>query len=313
MKNNNFKKQFIILMVLSVYIESNVSVGEIEELYILKNSEERRIQIYTPSNLPINSDTKFIIMNDGQELFSGNETWNGASWKIDESFKKLSELNKNINIVVIAVDNAKTKSNTMIDDTKRYVEYFPKESIKFYNKSLRKNIYERYTNKEELNYPNFLAKTLIPFLEKRFEIQLNKSNLGIVGSSMGGVSALNTILEYPELFGFAGCLSTHWVGIKPIEYVTLPIRKRIKGDKATTLAIREYVENNINKISGQKLYFDHGTEGLDALYKKPQREINELLEKENIDFKSLVFEGHEHSPSDFGKRFNIMLEFLLDI
>ena len=61
-------------------------------------------------------------------------------------------------------------------------------------------------------------------MEDKFDISLNNKNLGIIGASMGGLSALNALIEYPNLFGFAGCISTHWVGIKPLEYFLLPYK-----------------------------------------------------------------------------------------
>ena len=38
---------------------------------------------------------------------------------------------------------------------------------------------------------------------------------------------LNNIIIYPEEFGFACCLSTHFIVFKPWEYFLLPIRQRI--------------------------------------------------------------------------------------
>ena len=152
---------------------------------------------------------------------------------------------------------------------------------------------------------------MVPFVEGKFEINLDKNNLGIIGSSMGGLSALNTIIEYPDEFGFAGCLSTHWIGIKPWEYLLLPIRQRISGDQDTIDAIYEYVKENISTIQNHKVYFDRGTRGLDYLYKKPQESVDKLFFDNNINFETQVYKGHDHDPVDFGKRFIPAIEFLL--
>jgi enterochelin esterase-like enzyme len=141
-------------------------------------------------------------------------------------------------------------------------------------------------------------------------VTLNKDNLGVMGSSMGGLSALNTIIEYPDIFGFAGCLSTHWVGIKPGEYLLLPFRKKIDGDKDTIDAIKKYVVANLLKIKDHRIYFDHGTVGLDYLYRNPQNDINQIFTENGMAFESKVFEGHDHDPNDFGKRFTPSLNYL---
>ena len=129
---------------------------------------------------------------------------------------------------------------------------------------------------------------------------------------MGGLSAINISLEYPEMFGFVGSFSTHWVGIQISEYIILPIRMEINGDEATTLAIKKYVQESIEKITDQKFYFDHGTLGLDSLYGVPQKEIDEIFNNNQIRFQTKVFPGHEHESPFFGKRFKSGLIYLLE-
>ena len=162
-----------------------------------------------------------------------------------------------------------------------------------------------------LNYQHFVINKVIPSIEKKFDTKLNRDNLGIIGASMGGLSALNMSIENPEIFGFVGCISTHWVGIKISEYLILPFRMKISGDESTTKAIQQYIKNNVNKLSSQKLYFDHGTVGLDSLYESPQNEINKILSGSEINFIYEIYPNHDHEPKFFGLRFkNILLNFV---
>ena len=71
---------FFLLSLFSLNIFSNLSIGSIEEVFIKNGSYERKIQIYNPFGKTINTDTTFIIMNDGEELFSEEDSWNGMSW-----------------------------------------------------------------------------------------------------------------------------------------------------------------------------------------------------------------------------------------
>ena len=66
-------------------------------------------------------------------------------------------------------------------------------------------------------------------------------------------------------------------------------------------------------MSSQKIYFDHGTLGLDSLYEVPQNEINKILLKNNIDFAYKVYEDHNHFPQFFGQRFIDIVYYLLEI
>ena len=307
------KAKFLLLFLFMQinHLNSQLAIGSIEEFFIEHNAHDRRIQIYYPFSNQIDQNTKFVIMNDAEELFLEEDTWRGRSWRIDKTFHDLSEEGIDLNIVVIAVNSAK-KPGKFFNSTRRYADYFPNESIDFFQNGLKKSIYKTFIKKDKLNYPKFIAESLIPKLENKFKVTLNKDNLGIIGSSMGGLTALNTILEYPDLFGFAGCLSTHWIGIKPFEYITLPLRKKISVDEETFDAIYAYTENNIGNLKEHKVYFDHGTRGLDYLYKDPQILINGLFAKNNIKFISDVYKGHEHDPQHFGMRLRPALLFWME-
>ena len=303
---------FLIISLVSFQsFSSELSIGLIEEIYLKSGTNERRIQIYYPYSKKVNNQTKFIIMNDGEELFSENDSWNGKAWNIDETFKDLKMQKENINLVIIAIDSAKRINGNILDETRRYAEYFPKESIKYIDENLKRSIYSRFIDSQKFNYQHFVINKVIPSIEKKFDTKLNRDNLGIIGASMGGLSALNMSIENPEIFGFVGCISTHWVGIKISEYLILPFRMKITGDESTTKAIQQYIKNNVNKLSSQKLYFDHGTVGLDSLYERPQNEINKILSGSEINFTYKIHPNHDHEPKFFGLRFkNILLNFV---
>ena len=304
-------KFFIISVVSLQSFSTELSIGSIEEIYLKSGTNERRIQIYYPYSKNVNNKTKFIIMNDGEELFSENDSWNGKAWNIDKVFKDLKTQKENLNLVIIAIDSAKRINGNILDETRRYAEYFPKESIKYIDENLKRSIYHNFIDSQKFNYQDFVINKVIPSIEKKFDTKLNRDNLGIIGASMGGLSALNMSIENPEIFGFVGCISTHWVGIKISEYLILPFRMKISGDESTTKAIQKYIKKNVSKLSSQKLYFDHGTVGLDSIYENPQNEINKILLGSKINFIYEVHPNHDHEPKFFGQRFkNILLNFI---
>ena len=296
---------------MSVNIFSDVSFGELESFVIESDYDTRKIQIYYPNNKKIDSDTLFILMNDGEELFNAAESWHNMEWGIDEKIEEMNLNESELNFVIIAIHSAKKGNRFFVDETKRYAEYFPKESIPYFDSGFKKRRYQEWVNKNNLYYLEFLTEDVIPFVEDKFDILLNNKNLGIIGASMGGLAALNALIEHPDLFGFAGCISTHWVGIKPFEYVLLPLVGKINGDDDTANAIISYIEDNITNIDDQKIYFDHGTIGLDSLYSTPQGRVNKILDSKSKDYKYLVFEGYDHYAPEFGSRFDSVLEYLV--
>ena len=296
---------------MSVNIFSDVSFGELESFVIESDYDTRKIQIYYPNNKKIDSDTLFIFMNDGEELFNAAESWHNMEWGIDEKIEEMNLNESELNFVIIAIHSAKKGNRFFVDETKRYAEYFPKESIPYFDSGFKKRRYQEWVNKNNLYYLEFLTEDVIPFVEDKFDILLNNKNLGIIGASMGGLAALNALIEHPDLFGFAGCISTHWVGIKPFEYVLLPLVGKINGDDDTANAIISYIEDNITNIDDQKIYFDHGTIGLDSLYSTPQGRVNKILDSKSKDYKYLVFEGYDHYAPEFGSRFDSVLRYLV--
>ena len=113
---------------------------------------------------------------------------------------------------------------------------------------------------------------------------------------MGGLISAYAICEYPEVFGGAACFSTHW---PPLEGVFL-----------------EYLKENLPDPSTHKIYFDYGTEGLDAEYEAFQKIADAAMEKRGFikdkNWKTIKFEGHTHHEKDWHRRFHIPMEFLLN-
>ena len=60
---------------------------------------------------------------------------------------------------------------------------------------------------EGSQYVDFLAKTLKPFIDKKYRTLKDKKNTFITGSSMGGLISFYAVLKYPKVFGGAGVFS----------------------------------------------------------------------------------------------------------
>ena len=119
----------------------------------------------------------------------------------------------------------------------------------------------------------------------------------IVGSSMGGLISAYAIAEYPEMFGGAACLSTHW----PVGFGT----------------VVQWFDDHWPVAGSNRLYFDYGTETLDAQYEPYQQQMDTVMRKygytEGEDWVTRRFAGEEHSPRAWRERLHIPLAFLLGI
>jgi predicted alpha/beta superfamily hydrolase len=112
---------------------------------------------------------------------------------------------------------------------------------------------------------------------------------------MGGLISLYAICEYPHIFGGAGCVSTHW-----------PVLKQL---------IINYLNTHLPDPANHKLYFDFGTDGLDAEYEPYQIKVDKVLQKGGyVAGKNWIthkFDGHSHHESYWRKRVHIPLKFFL--
>jgi predicted alpha/beta superfamily hydrolase len=151
------------------------------------------------------------------------------------------------------------------------------------------------------NYLKFIVKDLKTFIDKNYSVYTDVKHTGIMGSSMGGLISMYAICEYPKVFGRAACLSTHWVGFRDFENNPIPE------------SFFTYMQQNLPDPKNHKIYFDYGTETLDASYLKYEYRVDEVLKSKGYtieNYKNLEFEGENHSEASWQKRINIPIEFM---
>jgi predicted alpha/beta superfamily hydrolase len=116
-----------------------------------------------------------------------------------------------------------------------------------------------------------------------------------MGSSMGGLISLYAICEYPDVFGGAGCVSTHW-----------PVMMKV---------IQPYLKSELPDPQTHKIYFDHGTVGLDKKYPRHQKKIDGLMREQGFtegeNWITKVYVGDTHHESCWQARIDVPLTFLL--
>ena len=118
---------------------------------------------------------------------------------------------------------------------------------------------------------------------------------------MGGLISIYALCEYPNIFGGAACLSTHWPGI-------------FKADNPFPKAMQVYLKTHLPLAKKHKIYFDYGTLTLDAMYEPYQLEVDKIMAYKRYSSKNWItkkFEGENHSEIAWSKRVRIPLEFLL--
>ena len=129
---------------------------------------------------------------------------------------------------------------------------------------------------------------------------------------MGGLLSFYLVKNHPDVFGACGCVSTHFtMSQQMVEWF-------MGGDPSTadpTTFIERDIAAGATMPSGVRLFFDYGTEGLDADYELPHMAVRTwLLEQgytEGVDLKMKKFEGADHSESAWRERVGEQLEWML--
>jgi enterochelin esterase-like enzyme len=308
MKNTN------LIILLSVFMvqcastdESNQAVEYVEKVqsefisghldrYLFKPEglTERFVDVWIPEAFEPDTAYSVIYMHDGQMLFDESSTWNGQEWRVDETLTRLMEAGKIPPTIVVGIWNA---------DDQRTAEYFPEDALSLIDGVISDDLLSNIPDEFRANrYVDFLAESVIPFVEENYPVIKNRDGRFVIGSSYGGLISLYTLTKYPKLFSGVGALSTHWPGT-------------YESNDEIPDGIREYLRRNLPAAGTHKIYYDHGTETLDSLYAPYQQKVDVMMVDlgftPDVDFKTEVYEGTNHSENAWADRFEVPVQFLM--
>ncbi len=308
---NPLLKIVIILLLAGGCNESNrgikikVSNGILEryENVPSKYVTPRNVDVWLPEGYNKKKEYAVLYMHDGQMLFDSTTTWNRQEWGVDETLGRLMEENKIEKCIVVGIWNS---------GIGRHSDYFPQKPFEELPKYYIDSLLQEANQSEESplfsnavqsdNYLKFIVHELKPFIDSTYSTRTDRDNTFIAGSSMGGLISWYSICEYPEVFGGAACLSTHWVGTFSAENNPIPAE------------FIRYLEENLPPPPAHKIYFDYGTETLDALYEPFQLSVDSLMQMKGYDRSNWMtrkFDGENHSENAWRKRLHIPVTFLL--
>lgn len=285
----------------NVYDEVQLARGSLLRMddFSSKYIIPRPVDVWLPENYSNSNKYSVLYMHDGQMLFDSTTTWNKQEWQVDEWASKLMKTEKTRDFIVVAIHNIPEL---------RWFDLFPEKASENVEHAVLDALRRMKSNSENKiklngdNYLKFMIEELKPIVNSEFSVYTDKEHTFVMGSSMGGLMSMYAICEYPEVFAGAACLSTHWPGVNPV------------ADYLLDDAIFKYMERSLPDSSTHKIYFDYGTETLDAYYPKYASKVDQFLKEAGYskgNFKNLEFEGKDHSENSWNKRLDKPLTFLL--
>lgn len=252
------------------------------------------VDVWLPENFTHSERYPVLYMHDGQNLYDAATTWNHQSWEMDSTACRMIAEGKIPPFLIVGIH-----SNPAI----RVAQLMPQKAV--VDAGLEELMAEvKLKGRPVLGdqYADFVVATLKPLIDSIYPTLPDRENTAVMGSSMGGLMSLYLISEYPEVFGGAGCLSTHWYG---------------SWDAGTKFgdAMMRYVENNLPDPATHRIYFDHGTSTIDAYYGPWETQALLIAQMKGYQYgknlDSYIDYGAPHEENAWARRVSRPLYFLL--
>lgn len=262
--------------------------GITNQIYRYKNfrsdfTERRNVDVWLPFDYSKDKKYSVVYMHDGQNLFDPKEAFNNVDWGVDETMQRLLTEGKIRDSIVVGIWNT----------ANRLKEFSPEKAFNENNADPKK--YKMPPGTGSDNYLKFIVSELKPFIDKNYSTISDRDNTFIIGSSMGALMSLYAISEYPEIFGGAACMSSHFS----------------LGDGVMI----DYMEKHLPSAKNHIIYFDYGTLDLDQEYGKYQERADKIMKKNGYvdkkNWRTMNFQGDGHNEYYWRRRVNVPLEFLL--
>ena len=189
-----------------------VSSGRVERManFESKHVAPRRVDVWLPEGYSAAKRYNVLYMHDGQNLFdlkvmSSSPTLSQQVWGVDVTLTRLARAGRIPDTIVVGIWNS---------GETRYAEYYPQKMLAYADEATRREYVEQASKGKSLAdaYLRFIVEELKPAIDAKYATRPGPESTFVAGSSMGGLISFYALCEYPQVFGGAAALSTHWVG-----------------------------------------------------------------------------------------------------
>jgi predicted alpha/beta superfamily hydrolase len=256
--------------------------------FVSQHIAPRHVEVWTPPGYA-QSTARYpvLYMHDGQNLFNPAEAYIGVTWGVAEAIGQLMAAGLIDGVIVVGIW-------CTLERRREYMPYQP--LIEPVGRRLADRFTRAYGGLPQSDeYLRFIVAELKPFIDEKYRTRAEQPHTFVMGSSLGGLMSLYALCRYPHIFGSAACLSTHWPIGGPL--------------------LIDWFGANLPRAGAHRLYFDFGTDTLDAPYAPYQQRMDERLARAGYtagrDWLTRKFDGAEHSERAWRARVAEPLQFLL--
>ncbi len=287
------------------------SFGDITRMSIASENLGGKVivDVWTPADYESASDKRYPVVyaHDGQNLFDPSFTFAGVPWGVDKACAQLANDPDFVMPIVVGINNRGAEGL-------RPNDYFPENALDYISPDEVENTFIYDTCKDIFlgnEEAAFVAEELKPLIDSLYNTATGMSTTFAMGSSMGALASIYLLCEYPQVFGGAACMSTHWIGS-----LNLNPDYSMNNDDVCANAMLQYLSDHIPSDGLHRLYLDQGTEGWDAGYLKYESIAREIVRdkgytEEKGNFYTYDAKGAGHNEWFWQQRVVLPLKFLL--
>ena len=154
---------------------------------------QKPITIWTPNGYdPADTSKSYqvIYLLDGQNQFLG--TTNGYGGWVTDKIATCLQNNGHDGFILVGIDNCRNRDNELTPDIG--------DVISPYNT-------QGFENGSGETFANFVADTVVPFVQANYNVSADPKDNAIIGSSSGGIEAFYIGMENMDVFGKIGAIS----------------------------------------------------------------------------------------------------------
>jgi hypothetical protein len=136
------------------------------------------VRVYLPPGYHENTLRRYpmLYMQDGKNLFFPEEAFLGREWGVGEAVRLLDTMNAVDRVVIVGVHSGDRMGE--------------------------------YTKPGYQAYARSVVEEIKPEVDRRIRVLTSPRETGVIGSSLGGVVSFFMAWEYPQVFGYAACMSS---------------------------------------------------------------------------------------------------------
>lgn len=230
------------------------------------------VDIWLPDGYSDSAPDGFPVVyaHDGQNLFDPALSFSTVAWELDKTASSLADKGIIAAPIIVGIHNRGAKNL-------RPNDYFPEKASGYIAEADMNSTQLWSTCAAGFNgdeHAAFVADELKPLIDYLFNTAPDPAHTAAIGSSMGGLAALYLLCEYPDVFGAAACMSTHWIGsfkMNP-DYSLSP-------DPVCAQAVLDYMDDKLPAPGSHRLYLDQGTTGWDADYIEYEKKARDIAQQ----------------------------------